>query len=156
MDDELKKPSGAQFRKMRADKTLQQGKISKDDLEAYRKIGPPPLDSMGRIKWASDMAALTLWLAVVDPKVPNYDRRRYVEAYTKALGMTHAKASVEEKLLGFQKQLGLSEGTDNGDGLEDLDSVEDDPRNRRGSKRRDSLQRLVSSVSSEDDGTEDL
>jgi hypothetical protein len=121
---EDKKKSGAANRKARkaneseADRCERVREEAGFDTAELLKMEAPPDNAIGRITWAQKLLAKALHAVTCDPAMKFETKLRYIEGYTKAMGLTHAKAVVEERIKGLEKKAGIAAHQHDDDGLE--------------------------------------
>lgn len=125
VDENGKKLSGSAERKAAkardedATAAERQRKESGFDPREILRIEEPPDDAVGRISWAQKLVAKALHAVTKDPAMKFETKLRYISDFTKAMGLTHAKALVEERIKGLEKKAGIAKGQHDDDGLED-------------------------------------
>lgn len=125
------KPSGAEYKRRRRaqEEAERQGAstlsgidpAARPDLDAYRKLGPPPKGTIGVIAWANRIGGLLLHEVVTDPTIDARERRRVGRELIAAIGQTHSKARAEEMQRAIAKRVGAAPETD-----DDLDEFPGD------------------------------
>jgi hypothetical protein len=85
------------------------------------RLGPPPLNAVGGVSWANRAAQILLHLVLTDEHMPLGDRLRHGRELIGVVGLTHAKALVDERLAALERrqQLDDEEAAD-----EDLDPIQ--------------------------------
>jgi hypothetical protein len=109
--------NGNAKRKAKAEEELREA--GRDDSKVRRsKIKRPPKDAVGKVAWASDVAAKCLYEVMAHPTLKLETRWRYASDLIAKIGLTHSKALTEEKILKLERKLGLDKGARDEDGLE--------------------------------------
>lgn len=117
-------PSGAQNRKVAKAKETENERCARVreeagwDSDKYFKVDPPPNDAIGRIAWAGQLNACALHAIIEDPAMRFETKLKHIADFTRSLGLTHAKALMEERLLGLESKAGIAKGQHDDDGLE--------------------------------------
>jgi hypothetical protein len=79
----------------------------RSDLDAYAALGPPPAGALGRVAWASTVAAQLLYEVISDPLLDPAERRRSGRELVSVIASTHSRARVEEVIRELQTKAGI-------------------------------------------------
>lgn len=115
-------PSGAAKRKkarVAGERDLREGEgeltsLEKTWLRRYKRLGPPPKDTVGGIAWANQVTRLLLWETLTDPGIEPRERRRVGGDLVAKLGMTGVKSLYEERFIALEAAVYGKKGKSNG------------------------------------------